>query len=69
MDLGVPELLLILLIVFVIFGAGKLPEVGKAVGKSIREFKRCMSGEDEEKVTVHPETLAKTDTTDAKAAS
>lgn len=38
-SLGVPELLLIFGIVIVIFGAGKLPALGKALGQSIREFK------------------------------
>ncbi len=37
--LGVPELVLILVIGLVIFGPGKLPGVGKALGQSIREFK------------------------------
>ncbi|MDY4474135.1 twin-arginine translocase TatA/TatE family subunit, partial [Mitsuokella sp.] len=37
--LGVPELVIILIIGLVIFGPGKLPDVGKALGKSIREFK------------------------------
>jgi sec-independent protein translocase protein TatA len=37
--LGAPELLIILLIVVVIFGAGKLPEIGSALGRSIRGFK------------------------------
>ena len=37
--LGVPEVALILVIGLVVFGPGKLPEVGKAVGKSLREFK------------------------------
>lgn len=37
--LGVPELVLILVIGLVIFGPGKLPGVGKALGKSLREFK------------------------------
>ncbi|HUS13454.1 MAG TPA: twin-arginine translocase TatA/TatE family subunit [Chloroflexia bacterium] len=42
--LGVPELLLILGILIIIFGAGKLSEIGGAMGKSIREF-RTASGE------------------------
>ena len=46
--LGVPELVLILIIGLVIFGPGKLPDVGKALGKSIREFKSA-SKEDEAK--------------------
>jgi sec-independent protein translocase protein TatA len=36
---GPTELIIILVIVLIIFGAGKLPEVGKALGKGIREFK------------------------------
>ena len=38
-SIGIPELILILVIALVIFGPGKLPEIGKAVGKSIREFR------------------------------
>jgi len=38
-----PELVLILVIALVVFGPGKLPEVGKAVGKSLNEFKRAMN--------------------------
>lgn len=40
-----PELVLILVIALVVFGPGKLPEVGKAVGKSLNEFKRAMNTE------------------------
>ncbi len=39
--LGVPELILILIIGLVVFGPGKLPELGRAVGKSIKEFKNA----------------------------
>lgn len=41
--IGVPELLLILVIGLVVFGPGKLPEVGRAVGKGLREFKKATS--------------------------
>lgn len=44
---GVPELLVILLIVLLIFGAGKLPAIGDALGRSIKNFKRSASGGDE----------------------
>ena len=37
--LGVPELVLILIIGLVVFGPGRLPDIGKALGKSIKEFK------------------------------
>lgn len=46
--LGVPELVLILLVVVIIFGVGKLPEVGGALGKSIRGFQKGLKGEEEE---------------------
>ena len=38
-SLGIPELVIILVIVLVIFGVGRLPEIGGAIGKSIREFR------------------------------
>lgn len=41
---GPPELFLIVLVVLIIFGAGKLPEVGKALGKGIKEFKSAREG-------------------------
>jgi sec-independent protein translocase protein TatA len=44
---GLPELLIVLSIVLVIFGAGKLPEIGGALGKSIRNFKKASDGRDE----------------------
>ena len=50
--LGVQELLIILLICLLIFGAAKLPEIGKAIGKTIKEFKKSIkdiNSEDEEK--------------------
>ena len=39
MNLGLPELLIILLIVIVIFGANRLPQLGKGLGSAIRNFK------------------------------
>ncbi|GFE62268.1 twin-arginine translocase TatA/TatE family subunit [Geobacter sp. AOG2] len=44
---GVPELLIILAIVMVIFGASRLPEIGGALGKTIRNFKKASEGKDE----------------------
>ncbi len=43
--IGVPELVLILVIGLVVFGPGKLPGVGKALGQSIKEFKQANSDE------------------------
>ncbi|MDD3652863.1 MAG: twin-arginine translocase TatA/TatE family subunit [Desulfotomaculaceae bacterium] len=38
--IGAPELILVLALALIIFGPGKLPDLGKAVGKTIREFRR-----------------------------
>lgn len=47
--LGGWELVLLLAIVLIIFGAGRLPEIGSAMGKAIRSFKSSSLGEDEAK--------------------
>jgi sec-independent protein translocase protein TatA len=39
-SIGMPELIVILVIVLVIFGAGKIPQIGENLGKAIRNFKR-----------------------------
>jgi len=44
-----PELIIILVIVLVIFGAGKLPEIGSGMGKAIKNFKQATSGQDKKK--------------------
>lgn len=46
--LGTQELLIILVLVMIIFGAGKLPQVGGALGKGLRNFKKGMNDNDEE---------------------
>lgn len=50
---GMPELIVILVIVLVVFGAGRLPEIGGALGKSIRNFKKASEGKDE--IEIRPE--------------
>ena len=51
--IGAPELLILLVIVVVIFGTGKLTGVGGALGKSIRDFRKAMTEDDpEEKPTL-----------------
>lgn len=57
MPFGVPELLIIVVLVAMLFGVGKLPEVFGAVGKGIREFRRETSADtdtDTETVNVEP---------------
>ncbi len=49
--IGMPETLVILVIVFVVFGAGKLPEIGGAIGRGIRNFKKAPREPDEIDVT------------------
>jgi len=44
---GIPELLLVLLIVLLVFGATRLPQIGDALGKAIRNFRKGASGESE----------------------
>lgn len=39
--IGMPELLIILVIILIIFGAGKLPEIGAGLGKGIRNFRKA----------------------------
>ncbi len=45
-SLGVPELLIILLIVIIIFGANKLPQLGKGLGQGLRNFKDSVKGDE-----------------------
>ncbi len=45
--IGIPELLVLLLIALVIFGANKLPEIGAGLGKAIRNFKKAATEPDE----------------------
>lgn len=46
--MGPMEIGLILVIILIVFGVGRLPQVGGAIGKSIREFRKARSGEAEE---------------------
>ena len=55
--IGLPELVIILVIVLLVFGAGKLPQIGGAIGKSIREFRKGQRGEDEEENTEPKKTV------------
>jgi len=49
--LGMPELIVILVIILVIFGAGKLPQIGAGIGKGIRNFKKAAKEPDSIDVT------------------
>jgi sec-independent protein translocase protein TatA len=58
MGLGVGELVLILIIVLLVFGAGKLPQIGDALGKSIKNFKRASHAHDEIEVSPKKQELS-----------
>lgn len=46
-NIGLPEVLVVLVIALIIFGPKRLPELGRSVGKGIREFRSSISGNDE----------------------
>ena len=46
--LGIPEIVIIFLVIMLIFGARRLPEIGTSLGKSIRTFKSAVTGEDDQ---------------------
>jgi sec-independent protein translocase protein TatA len=46
--LGMPELVVILLIALIVFGAARIPEIAKSLGKAVKEFKKGASGADDE---------------------
>jgi sec-independent protein translocase protein TatA len=58
---GMPELIIILVIVLVVFGAGRLPEIGSALGKSIKNFKRATDGKEEIEIKAKKEDDVKKD--------
>ena len=59
--IGTTELLILLVIVIVIFGARRLPELGSGLGKAIKNFKSGVSGKDEIDVTPKQDEVADTD--------
>ena len=62
--LGIGELLLILIIVLIVFGAGKLPEIGEGLGKGIKNFRKAVKTPDE--IDVTPESNS-SDTSEKKS--
>jgi sec-independent protein translocase protein TatA len=53
------ELLIILFIILILFGASRLPQLARALGESMREFRKAVSGEYEEEKKEEPRTQAK----------
>ena len=56
--IGMPELIIILVIILIIFGAGKLPEIGAGLGKGIKNFKKATKDPLEDK-SDEPEKIEK----------
>ena len=67
--LGLPELLILAFIVVLIFGVGRLPEVGGAVGKSIREFRKATKDDEHTDASARTPESAAAPTTGAASAS
>ena len=67
--LGAMELGLILLVIVIVFGVGKLPDIGRQLGKGIRDFKKFSAGtsDDEVKDTVAKTEVKKSDLDDTKS--
>lgn len=57
--LGIPELVIILVIILIIFGAGKLPEIGAGLGKGIKQFKNATKEPKIEDKDEEPEKIEK----------
>ena len=53
-NIGFPELVLILVIVLLLFGASRLPEIARALGKSVQEFKKGMRDDDDKSKPASP---------------
>jgi sec-independent protein translocase protein TatA len=54
-DIGIPELLIVLFIIILIFGVGRLAPIGKEIGTAIRELRKGLKGEDDSSQPQKPE--------------
>jgi len=64
--LGMPELIIVLIIILVLFGASRLPEIGRGVGQAIKNFKKATSEPDEIDVTPKKEVTKDSDKGDGE---
>ena len=53
-NIGMGELVVVLLIVLLVFGASRLPQIGEGVGKAIKNFKRGIQSDDDDNTYPHP---------------
>jgi sec-independent protein translocase protein TatA len=68
MGIGFPELMIILVIIMIIFGAGKLPEIGSAFGRSIKNFKSSMKEAEAEELPEESTSVDQQEATSEKTA-
>jgi sec-independent protein translocase protein TatA len=59
-SVGPGEIILVLIVALLIFGPKRLPEMGRSVGKSMREFKDSLSGKDDDEIEHHSATVTRT---------
>jgi sec-independent protein translocase protein TatA len=68
--IGWPELVILLVVVLIVFGPGKLPDIGNAIGRGVREFRKASNDLESsirgEKSSPPPQTAAADDKTEAK---
>jgi sec-independent protein translocase protein TatA len=64
--IGLPEVLIFLVVVLLLFGASRVPEIGRSVGKGMREFKDAVTGRDDERA---PSSLPRAPEDEEKVAS
>ncbi|EST11561.1 twin-arginine translocase TatA/TatE family subunit [Sporolactobacillus laevolacticus] len=63
--IGIPGLILILVIALIIFGPSKLPEIGKAFGKTLKEFKKATQDLTDDTKTEQKQAITETEKTDS----
>ena len=68
-SIGPWEILLILVIVLIFFGVGKLPQVGESIGKAIHSFKKAQSGDEEEETATSVKSSTEKTSSTKKTAS
>jgi sec-independent protein translocase protein TatA len=62
--IGFTELIIILFIIILVFGVGKLPEIGSGIGRAVKNFRKSVKGEDE--IDITPKKKGIQDTKDRK---